>query len=90
VEKTYQSASWITIKAGTATLVKSRFLPTEKGVTLTNLGFVFYDGQYPPAIANQSPQAASAVRMQVTFKATYGTLTRDKTVNLNNLIYGPH
>ncbi len=90
VETTYQTSNWLTIKAGTAPIVKTHFHPTQKGVTLVSLGFIFYDGQYPPQMANQSPQAVSAVRVVLGLRAAHASCTRENTVNLNDLIYGPH
>jgi hypothetical protein len=90
METVYRTSNWLAIKQNTATLVRSQFHPTQKGVTLMSLGFVFYDGQYPPRIANQSPEAASAVRVLIKLKAAHGACSREETVNLNSLIYGPH
>lgn len=90
LERTYKSGDWLSIKAGTATLLKSSFIKMDSGVTLEYLHFTLYDSHHPPNIANQDPHAASAVRVAVHLKKGETRFERERVVQLENILYGPH
>jgi hypothetical protein len=90
LEQVHKGSDWLSIRAGTGSVVQSNFLGAQSGVVVSTLSFTLYDGQLPAQIANQSPQATSAVRIAVHLKTKRTGVTREQTVNLDNLIYGPH
>lgn len=101
LEETYQSDNWLTIKSGVAPVVGTATYPLSNGAKFHALAFTLYDSNQPPLIANQDPQSTSAVRIAMTLKkgesATRAAsnevqgnlISRERTVVLEGLLYGP-
>jgi prepilin-type N-terminal cleavage/methylation domain-containing protein len=87
--RTYLSDNWLDIKSGVCAVATTNLIKVQDGVKISRLLFTLFDSQNPPRLANQDPYSASAVRVDLQLKKADVYFEQERTVTLENLLYGP-
>lgn len=89
VVRRYQTDNWLDIKSGATPPVQTDYIKVQDGVHISRLWFTLFDSQNPPRIASQDPNASSTVRVDLQLTKADAHFEQERTVTLENLLYGP-
>ncbi len=88
--RTYKTNNWLDIKTGLVPPTLTEFIKADEGVKIHQLAFTLLDSQDPPRIANQDPSTSSAICISLQLRKSDVHFEQEKTVVLENLLYGPN